>query len=160
MQKTESSLITESSFIVDVKIKPLKIIETVGGPVLHMLRNDGELFTSFGEVYFSELEPKAIKAWKKHKLQTQNICVPFGKVLFVIYDNREASKSFGRLMKVVLGRPENYSLLQIPPGLWYGFTALDDKGALVANCADIPHLPEESERIDANSTLIPYQWGL
>ena len=66
--------------IIGVCFQPLKIIDTPGGPVLHMLRPDsplrpgagtadGELH--LGEVYFSEVLPGAVKAWKRHRRQTQ-----------------------------------------------------------------------------------------
>ena len=142
----------------DVKIEPLKIINTEGGSVLHMLRSDSPLFKSFGEIYFSELQPKAIKAWKRHHEQTQNICVPSGAALFVLYDNRVNSPSCGKFMELKLGKTEAYSLLQIPPLIWYGFACLGSSMALLANCANIPHNPLESERIDLNSELIPYSW--
>ena len=43
------------------------------GAVLHMLRSDAPDFIKFGECYFSEVLPDAIKAWKLHRLQTQNL---------------------------------------------------------------------------------------
>ena len=36
-------------------------------------------------------------------------------------------------------------LKQIPPGLWYGFSCISESPALLANCADYPHDPQESE---------------
>lgn len=141
-----------------VSLEPLKVIPTEGGPVLHMLRCDSPLFKGFGEVYFSELLPGAVKAWKRHTLQTQHLSVPVGKALFVLYDARQDSPTFGRHQEIYLGRPDHYQLLVIPPLIWYGFACAGDTTALVANCADLPHSPNESERIAIDDSGIPYKW--
>ena len=68
--------------------------------MLHMLRCDSTEFTEFGECYFSEVFPGVIKAWKRHRYQTQNLAVPVGRILIVIYDDRPNSISFGQLKAV------------------------------------------------------------
>ena len=50
--------------IAGVFIQNLKIIPDERGSVLHMLRSDSSLYKNFGEIYFSEINPKTIKAWK------------------------------------------------------------------------------------------------
>lgn len=50
------------SVIDGVVLQDLRIIPADGGPVLHMLRADSPLFRSFGELYFSEVEPAGDKA--------------------------------------------------------------------------------------------------
>jgi dTDP-4-dehydrorhamnose 3,5-epimerase len=52
---------------------------------------------------------------------------------------------------VELGRPDAYARLTIPPLVWYGFTCLGELPALVANCANLPHEPGESETMAAES---------
>ncbi len=138
--------------------RPLAEIETEGGPVLHMLRSDSPGFDSFGEIYFSLVFPGAVKAWKRHTLQAQNFAVPSGLIEVVIFDEREDSPSRGTLLRVRLGRPDHYQLLHMPPGLWYGFTCISEHTAVLANCADIPHAPEESVRIAKDSPRIPHSW--
>jgi dTDP-4-dehydrorhamnose 3,5-epimerase len=136
----------------------LKIIPTVGGPVLHMLRTDSPLFAGFGEIYFSELEPGAIKSWKRHREQSQTFAVPVGRIEFVLYDGRDASPSFGTLERLVLGRPDEYKLLRIPPGLWYSFASRSETPSLIANLADQPHRADEIERLPLDAPGIPYCW--
>jgi dTDP-4-dehydrorhamnose 3,5-epimerase len=134
----------EDYMIKDVVIQKLKQIIDDRGRVMHMLRLDNPLYQNFGEIYFSEILPGVIKAWKRHKKQTQLIAVPIGMIQLAIYDDREdsASQSHSQVMK--LGR-ENYCLVKIPPGLWYGFRCISDIPALIANCTDLPHDPGESE---------------
>ena len=142
-----------------VLLQALKEIDTEGGPVLHMLRADSPLFQGFGEIYFSVTLPGAVKAWKRHRLQTQHFAVPSGRIEVVIYDPRPDSLTRGRVASFMLGRPGHYALLRIPPGLWYGFAGRHTEASVLANCADIPHAPDESERLPMNSPEIPYTWG-
>ncbi len=146
---------TEISGVVHASLRE---IEAEGGPVLHMMRRDGPLFEGFGEVYFSVVLPGAIKAWKRHSRQTQNLATPVGLVDIVLYDSRPDSPSKGKIAVVRLGRPGHYRLLRIPPGVWYGFTGCSEQPSVLANCVDIPHAPEESERLPKDSPEIPWSW--
>lgn len=151
---------TESNEIEGVIVQPLRQIADNRGSVLHMMRSDSELFKQFGEVYFSEIHSGTIKAWKRHKKQTQNLAVPLNKIRLVIYDNRPSSSTHGNIAEYELGRPDHYRLVHIPPMLWYGFQTLGDQTALITNCADQPHDPEETEALPVDSKEIPYQWKL
>lgn len=142
--------------------QPLKIIAAPGGPVLHMLRAGAPLLPTFpkgfGEIYFSEVLPCAVKAWKRHTRQTQLFAVPVGLLRIVLYDDRTDSPTRGTLVERRLGRPDDYGLLRIPPRIWYGFTALGASPALICNCADLPHDPAEGERLAPDDPAIPYAW--
>ena len=140
-------LVTELSQIVDER-----------GAVLHHMRSDAKEFANFGECYFSETLPGVVKAWKRHREQTQHLAVPVGRARFVIYDDRETSSSWGHLDIVELGRPDDYQRLCIPKGLWYGFTCLSDEPALVANCADRLHDPADADSRPFDDGHIPYRW--
>jgi len=128
------------------------------GSVLHMLRADSSDFIRFGECYFSEVLPGAIKAWKKHTKQTQNIAVPVGRIKLVIYDNRYNSPTKDKLLILELGRPDAYFRVRIPPEVWYGFSCISSSSALIVNCADIPHSVVESEIMNYLDPLIPFNW--
>jgi len=130
------------------------------GAVLHMLRADALIFSGFGEIYFSETRPGAVKAWKRHKRMTQRFAVPIGRMRLVIHDDRSGSTTSGRTQTIELGRPDAYLLVIVPPMLWYGFAAIGDQDALMANCADLPHDPLESEHLDHAEShgRIPYAW--
>lgn len=136
----------------------LKQIPDHRGAVLHMLRCDAVDFTHFGECYFSETVPTAVKAWKCHRSQTQNLAVPVGRIRIAVYDLRDSSVTHGNLQVLDLGRPDAYGRLRIPPGLWYGFRCISAAPALIVNCADLPHEPSESESRPADDPSIPYQW--
>lgn len=153
-----AALTSLTSEIEGVILTPLRQIEDARGAVLHMLRSDAPDFGGFGECYFSETRPGVVKAWKRHRLQTQNLAVPVGRIRLAIFDDRDGSATRGHTMALELGRPDRYARLRIPPGLWYGFTALGGSPALIANCADLPHDPNESEWRDPATAVIPYRW--
>lgn len=144
--------------IAGVVWRPLRVISDDRGAVLHMLRADSPEFTTFGEAYFSELRPQAVKGWKLHLRMTQRLVVPVGRIRFVIFDTRPDSPTLGTVMEVQSGRPDHYGLLTIPPGLWYGFQNVGTCDALIANCADMMHDPAESKGLPLGSREIPFQW--
>ena len=148
---------TEAS-IDGVLVTALRQIVDERGAVLHHMRSDAPEFTIFGECYFSEMVPGAVKAWKRHREQTQHLAVPIGRVRFVVYDDRESSPTLGEIQVVELGRPDDYNRLRIPKDLWYGFTCLSDTPALIANCADLPHDPDDAELLPEDDPGIPYRW--
>lgn len=149
---------TSKSSIEGVLVTGLRQVVDERGAVLHHMRSDAPEFSTFGECYFSEMIPGAVKAWKRHSKQTQHLAVPIGRVRFVIYDDREPSRTNGRLEIVELGRPDQYNRLRIPKGLWYGFTCLSDQPALIANCTDQPHDPTDTELRAEDDPRIPYHW--
>lgn len=147
-----------SSMIEGVTIVSLREIPDERGSVLHVLRSDAPDFTKFGECYLSEIVPGAVKGWKKHTLQTQNITVPIGRIKIVLYDNRETSSSNGKLEVFEIGRPDAYIRIRISPGIWYGFTCISQQKAMLINCADMPHSPTESQVMPIDDSVIPYKW--
>lgn len=141
-----------------VEVTTLKIIKDERGAVLHMININSDGFEKFGECYFSEINPNVVKGWKKHFHQTQNLAVPIGEIKLVIYDSRPNSKSYGEVDEIILGRENNYARVKIPKDLWYGFKCISDKSALIANCADLPHDPNDNIIINLDSPIIPYLW--
>jgi dTDP-4-dehydrorhamnose 3,5-epimerase len=141
-----------------VLVEPLKQFPDERGRVMHMLRSDSPIFTRFGEIYFSLVYPGVVKAWKRHKLMTQNYAVPVGNVKVVVYDGRPGSGTEGEVQEIIIGE-DNYCLLRIPPLVWSGFQGISDAPSLVANCPDMPHDPDEVEKLDPHDPSIPYGWG-
>ena len=142
-----------------VKVTPLRQILDERGKIMHMLRCDAEGFQGFGEIYFSCVYPGAIKGWHIHKRMTLNYAVPHGNIKIVLYDNRSDSPTRGEVQEVFLG-PDNYCLVTVPPMIWNGFKGIGAETAIVANCASIPHDPEEIDRLDPFDPSIPYDWEI
>ena len=142
-----------------VQMVPLRRIPDERGMVMHMLRNDDPHFTEFGEIYFSVVYPGVIKGWHLHSRMTINYAVVDGNIKLVLYDQRKSSPTYQQIQEIVFGQV-NYQLVRVPPGVVNGFTAVGGQRALVANCADIPHDPNEITRIDPFTPTIPYDWRL
>ena len=106
-----------------VIISQLKVISDNRGKVMHMMRNDSDVFKSFGEIYFSTIFEDKIKAWHLHKESTLNYACISGEVRLVLYDDREESKSKGEYEDIILS-PKKYFLITIPPNIWNGFKGL------------------------------------
>ena len=136
----------------DILVTPLKRIPTVGGDVMHALKNSDNGFNGFGEVYFSWVEQGAIKAWKCHQHMTLNLVVPLGEVSFVFHI-KDQKNSF---------RTENigekrYVRLTVPPGIWFGFQGRGSAQSLLMNLADMAHDPDEVLRKSASE--FNYNWS-
>lgn len=142
-----------------VKITPLKQILDERGKIMHMMRNDSDVFEAFGEIYFSCVNPGAIKGWHIHKEMILNYAVPHGNIKFVLYDDRENSPTKGELQEIFLG-PDNYCLVTVPPMVWNGFKGIGKDTAIVANCSSIPHKADEIDRMDPFDPKIPYNWEI
>jgi len=142
-----------------VVVTPLRQIFDERGKVMHMLREDSAMFSKFGEIYFSCTYPGAVKAWHLHKKMTLNYAAIFGAIKCVLYDDRPDSKTHGCTEEYFLS-PENYCLLTVPPQIWNGWKGIGTETSIVANCATIPHDPDEIERKSAFSSDIPYDWKI
>ena len=136
-----------------IKISPLKIISDHRGSVMHMLRNDHQVF----EKFFSTILENKIKAWHLHKEATLNYACVYGKVKLVLYDEREQSKTLGKYQELFLSI-ENYSLITIPPNVWNGFKGLNKGHSIIANCLNLPHNEKEMIRSEINDNRFNYKW--
>lgn len=140
-----------------VIITNLKIIKDHRGTVMHMLRNDSQVFSSFGEIYFSTINFNSIKAWHLHKEATLNYCCVYGKVKLVLYDNREKSSTKGTFQELTLS-PLEHRLITIPKNIWNGFKGIDNSISIIANCLTLPHNEKEMVRKDPDDKSFKYNW--
>ncbi len=142
-----------------VMLIPLKQIPDERGKIMHMLRCDDPHFEQFGEIYFSTVYPNVVKGWHLHTEMTLNYAVIVGTIKLALYDDRAGSPTRGEIMELFTGQ-DNYQLIKIPPMVWNGFKGVGVVPAIVANCATIPHRPDEILRKDPFSADIPYDWSL
>lgn len=140
-------------------VTPLRRIPDERGAVFHMLREDSPAFERFGEIYFSTVYPGVVKGWHLHQEMTLNYAVPVGMIKFVCHDDREGSPTRGATLELHIGEL-NYCLVTVPPLVWNGFKGEGAAPALVANCATIPHRPDEIVRADPFDHVSGYDWAL
>ena len=136
---------------------PITPITTVGGKVMHAIKGMDESMPAFGECYFSTCDNNSPKTWKKHSRMICNLFVPVGAVKFVFYDDRADSADKNKIVEFIASA-ENYGRLVINPGVWFGFAGVSDKENVILNVANILHDPNESQRLEPNTTAIPYEW--
>ena len=144
------------SLIQGITVTPLKIIQGELGAVMHAMKKEEHDFAGFGEAYFSTVEYKSVKGWKKHSLMVLNFIVPIGKIRFVIYDDRASSLTRGQYYKIDLSPKENYQRLTVQPGLWVAFEGLDQGQNMLLNLASMVHDPKEAENSPIASGMITY----
>lgn len=129
------------------------------GMVRHMMKSTDPHFTQFGEIYFSVIFPNAIKAWHIHKKMTLYYAVISGNLKIVLFDARKKSPTHGELQEIFIGE-DNYALVIIPPYVVNGIKAIGNEKAILANCATIPHDPDEIERLNPFDKSIGYNWDI
>ena len=142
-----------------VVVQPLQRTPDERGYIMHMLRANDPEFEQFGEIYFSTVYPGVVKGWHLHKEMTLNYAVVSGMIKLVLYDDRETSPTLGEVQELFIGQ-ENYRLVKVPPLVWNGFKGIGTQMAIVANCASLPHDPDEIVRKGPFDPSIPYDWEL
>lgn len=133
-----------------VILTPLKQIYNLKGDIFHAMKKSDDGFDGFGEAYFSTVNKKDIKGWKKHNKMTLNLVVPIGEIEFVVYN--EIKNEF---FSVQLSQ-NNYKRLTVKPNLWMGFRGLGEYNVLL-NLASIEHDPNESINVAIED--IKYKWN-
>ena len=131
-------MLKNNSIIEGISLIPQKIIETDGGYVLHGIKKSDNNFFGFGEAYFSTVNYREIKGWKRHSEMVLNIVVPIGKIKFVIYDDRPNSSSYNKFQEIIISR-DNYQRLTLPPMLWLAFQGISKNSNMLLNIANIEH---------------------
>ncbi len=123
-----------------ISVTNLSRISVEGGDVLHVLKSTDSQYKDFKEAYFSIIKSGYTKAWKRHLLMTMNLVVPVGKVQFSFYnDDKEL------IQNTIIGE-SLYSLITVPPGIWFGFRGLSGSDSYILNIADSLHDQNEVER--------------
>ena len=125
-----------------ITVTPLRKIPVLGGDVLHAIKSSDNEFVGFGEAYFSLIENKMIKGWKKHNVMTMNVIVPVGEVKFVFYDPENEE-----FRTEVIGS-KCYNRITVLPGTWVAFQGLSESRNLILNIASILHDPNEADICD------------
>jgi len=143
-----------------VVVKSLKKISDDRGKILHIMKSSDAEYNEFGEVYCSTVYPGIVKGWHLHTEMTLNYVVLRGKIKFVLHDRRIDSPSFGETQVIYMG-DENYVRVSVPPNIWNGFMGVGLEESFIVNFTDIPHDPNEIERMDPHHNgIIDFDWSI
>ena len=138
-----------------VLLTPLCTIDASGGNVMQGMKINDPGYAGFGEAYFSVIEARAVKGWKRHRKMTLNLVVPIGAVRFVIHDDRSSSATHEKFQEVTLCK-DNYQRLTVPPMVWLAFQGVSDLQNILLNVASLEHDPNEVDRKSIHD--IPFNW--
>jgi len=140
--------------------KELKVLTDERGRLSEILRSDDEIFSKFGQVYFTTAYPGVVKAWHYHKLQTDYFCTVRGMTKLVLYDPRKNSPTYKLINEFIIG-DHNPMLITIPPMVYHGFTTISDHEAIMINIPTEPynHQVPDEYRLDPYTNDIPYDWS-
>lgn len=151
-----------------------KVAATIDGvsvrEVLHVPRDHGVIteiyrpeWDSSGlpvvHIYQSRLFPGAIGAWSCHAKTVDRLFINQGHVKLVLFDGREESTTFGRVMELHVGdaRP---AFVVLPIGIWHGLQNLGSTDALMVNIPSRAYDYDDPDhyRLPYDSPEIPYSW--
>ena len=132
-----------------VEIVELKRFSDDGGSMTELARlTDGHPQAVAGftlrQINYSEVEPGAIKAFHLHQRQTDVWYVPpTDRMLLVLLDVRQGSKTEGARMRLTLGAGAS-RLVRIPPGVAHGVRNLAATAGRIMYFTDVHFSPEPS----------------
>jgi dTDP-4-dehydrorhamnose 3,5-epimerase-like enzyme len=130
-----------------IKIKKITKLNVSKGDIIKFLNYKSDTYDKFGEIYFSKIRKKSIKAWKMHKKNICNILVISGCVQFVFINNN-------KFFNVVLN--ENApKLLLIPPKHVFGFQGIGKKN-IICNLINNSHSDKEVQTFPIKH--FKYKW--
>ena len=138
---------TPAPAIEGVEIIELRRHADDGGSLTELARlTDGRTAAPSGftlrQVNYSELEPGQIKAYHLHARQTDAWYVPpSDRVLVVLLDARQGSRTQGARMRLMLGNGAS-RLLRIPPGVAHGVRNLATATGRIIYFTDLHFSPE------------------
>ena len=134
----------------EISIKNLSIINNKKGDILKgFLKSDNKTI-NVKEVYFSEINPKQIKAWKKHNKMTSNLIAVKGEIKIVV---QKKDKSF---VTEIISK-KNYKMISIPPNYWFGFQCISTEAGMLVNISNEEHDDLESDQLDIEKIL--FDWN-
>ncbi|MEJ2249400.1 MAG: sugar phosphate nucleotidyltransferase [Candidatus Lokiarchaeota archaeon] len=150
---TFETLMKSSSFI--------QSLQNERGYLQECFRSDWPAFKKFGQSYITVAFPGVVKAWHCHKIQTDNMVCILGNAKLVLFDDREKSKTKGKLNEIFFGE-KSPLLVTIPPNIWHGFKAMAGRKIMVLNCpTELYNYGDPDEyRLPYDTNKIDYDWEL
>jgi dTDP-4-dehydrorhamnose 3,5-epimerase len=124
-----------------VVFNPRLLIKNPLGNLRHVVKSELGKNLPFSEIYFSEVQPKTMKAWKFHSQQTQNISVAFGEIR-IICVRKSSHETIFELFE--LNSEGLHGVLTIPHGIYYALINVSEEPTILLNVTDLSHDPAEN----------------
>jgi dTDP-4-dehydrorhamnose 3,5-epimerase len=111
------------------------------GNLRHIVKSELDKNLPFSEIYFSEVKPKTIKAWKFHSKKSQNISVAYGTIRIICIKKNSDEAVYEAFE---LNSEELHGILTIPAGIYYSLINVSEVPTILLNATDLPHNSEEN----------------
>lgn len=117
--------------------KKLKVFKDKRGYLFETLRKNDRVFGGkFGQCLVSVSKPGVIRAWHRHKNQTDYACCVQGKILLATAVEKNKGKT--EIKKFVLDGKKPL-LVKVPKKVWHGYKVLGKKQAMMLYVMDIAY---------------------
>lgn len=164
MLLTSQEQFTDDSLAIHgVTIKQLKTFPDDRGFFREIVRSTDEFFAEgFAQWSHSKMGKDTVKAWHYHHRQIDWWYLGIGVIHTVLYDNREESPSYQRMMQFKMGEqeldPEALSIVvKIPQGVLHGCKVISPEAHLFYITSET-YNPNDEGRIPFNE-FVPHSWG-
>lgn len=107
-----------------------------------------------GQINYSVVNPGVIKAWHRHKLQTDFWMVVRGDAKVGLYDEEKKEA------KAIFIGEHNPQLITIPPGIWHGMTAIGDQPCGLLYYVTRKYDPQNPDEERASYDAFPFKWEI
>lgn len=148
-----------SEHIDGVIIKDLVTHGDQRGFFREMLRLDEDFPSAHvGQLSHSMVNTGVLKAWHYHVRQSQWNYVACGDVLAALYDHRQGSSTFGRVMEMRFGESRQPKAYFFPAGVLHGYKCLKGPMHIFYMTSGV-YDPSEEGRLAWDSPDVLYDWN-
>ena len=145
-ESVDGAHVVESKMMVDVTTLPHHYADD-RGVLLETLRADDPTFTEFGQAYVVRNPTAgAIRAYHKHNRMYDWFTIIKGAAIFVFWGRTYDYEVAGEILESaiivqrVCVRADCPKTITVPPGVWHGWTSLEDDTILLSVASDpFPH---------------------
>ena len=158
LQSVTSDWALQRNLIAGVQCKDIRSVLKNNGYLTEIYRTDWQIDEHcVKQVFQSLINPGSTEAWHIHKQTTDRFLVGSGRLLLVLYDDRNDSPTKGLINEFHVGI-ERPSLISVPPGVWHGVKNVGESAAILLNLVDKAYNYEAPDHwgIPYEAQEIPY----
>lgn len=140
-----------------VFVRMLRNVFNEKGGLREVWRDDDPASVTVRQSYLTTTQPGVVKAWYKHRRQTDQITPVSGAGRLVLWDTRVDENSAPVVIDMDANDPV---LITVPPGIWHGFQAMSDVPLVLSHLNDqaFDHVRTDEIRLPEDDPSIPYRW--
>ncbi len=106
-----------------------------------------------GQINYSVLYPGIVKAWHRHKHQTDYFFVAMGDARVALHDQDK-----GETKTYYIGE-HNPQVIKIPPGIWHGYRAVGNRPCGLIYYVNKKYDPQNPDEERAPWDSFGYNWS-